>query len=175
MGTMVFWATTPEAARAFAANGSQTVADKAFAATDELRAAFGYRPEDEEDADFAAQLFASLQCLVDGGDRLVIAVEVDRQPPAATSGADLGRVGQVQLPWRRVRAIFRDAPDDLAALRAYAESLRGKEIEELWEDDEIRGMLTGHDLLWFDASELEPALDGLRNPEPDASDQRKDA
>ncbi len=175
MGTMVFWATTPAAVRRFAETGSQSVADKVFAATDELRAAFGYQPSDDEDADFAAQLFASLQCLVDGGDRLVVAVELDRAPVAAAPGPELGRVGQVQLPWRRVRAIFRDAPEDLAELRAYAESLQGKEIEALWEDDQVRGVLTEHDLLWYDGSELAQALDGLRDPDPVAADPRKDA
>lgn len=175
MGTMVFWATGPAAAREFAAAGSRTVTAGVFAATPELRAVFGYRPEDDEDADFAAQLFASLHCLITGGDRLVIAVEVDRQPAGADPGADLGLVDEVSLTWRRVRAIFRDAPDDLAALRAYAEKLRGGELEELWEDQETRALLTSHDLLWFDGSELEQALDGLREPEPDLADPGKDA
>ncbi|WP_141211218.1 DUF6912 family protein [Enemella dayhoffiae] len=163
MGDMVFWATTPDQLRQLAAAGSQSVIEHVFGATSVLREEFGYGPDETEEADFAAQLFASLDCLRTGADRLVLAVEVSTPLRAAAAEAAYGRLTQTELPWRTARAIFRDAPESLPALRVYAESLHGKQLPELWEDESVREALSEHDLLWFDPSELEQALDGLHS------------
>lgn len=119
----------------------------AHAATGRLISAHGYRPDEREDADYAAQLYASITGLItaaaDGdaddradGARLVIAADVpiarvrDRTTGAGPSGrgtgpgaddhqdADYGAVTVEGLDWSDVTAVFVDEPDAGPAVRA---------------------------------------------------------
>lgn len=132
----------------------------AYAATNSLRAAFDYGPDADEDADFAAQLFASLRCVSDGVDRCLLAAEMENLPPESGE-VEFGEVARPGVRWRDVRAVFVDDPAEVSAIRAYAESVRGQGLAELWAADETHAFLDTHHLLWFDPTELDQALAGL--------------
>lgn len=135
----------------------------AYAATPTLRENFGYAPEADEDADYAAQVFASLRCMLEGRDRCVLAVETDRLPDA-TGERDFGEVVRPGVRWADVRAIFVDDPRARGSLRAYAASVRGRTIAEVWEDRAAVDLTQEHDLLWFDPTELDQVLAELGEP-----------
>lgn len=128
----------------------------AYAASRSLRATFDYGPKEDEDADFAAQVFASLRCLVDGIDRCLLAVESAALPPETGERA-FGEVARPEVRWRDVRAIFIGE----SGTGEYAESARGRTLTDLWADDATHDFLATHDLLWFDPTELDQALAGL--------------
>ncbi|MDO5500735.1 MAG: hypothetical protein Q4F67_13750 [Propionibacteriaceae bacterium] len=159
MKPMVFVPLAPAEARALRAGGD-VAPGPAYAATPALRAAFGYGSEADEDADFAAQVFASLRCLTDGADRCVLAAEVTTVPPES-GASEFGEVARPGVRWRDVRAVFIDDPESLGTVRAYAQSIRGLDLAAVWATDEVHDFLADHDLLWFDPTELDQALAGL--------------
>lgn len=156
---MVFIPVTAQEARGFR-SGAPLGRGPAYAASSELRTAFDYGPQAEEDADFAAQVFASLRCLVDGQDRLVLAVEVGTLP-AGTGERDFGEVERPGVRWRDVRAVFRDDPAAGDVVAQYAGGARGRTLTDLWSDESTHSFLAHHDLLWFDPTELDQVLAGL--------------
>lgn len=159
MNPMIYVPVGPAEARALRA-GEPLPPGPAYAATAALRDAFGFGDEDGEDADYAAQLFASLRCLVAGHDRCVLAVGVGR-PPGGTGEVDFGEVTRPGVRWRDVRAVFVDAPDPRPALRAYARSVRGRDLAAVWADEATARLVQDHDLLWYDPTELDQVLAGF--------------
>lgn len=135
----------------------------AYAASPALRDAFGFDEAEAEEADYAAQVFASLHCLVAGRDRCVLAVETDRLP-AGSGEVDFGEVTRPGVRWRDVRAIFVDAADARPALRAYAGSTRGLDLASVWADETAAHLVQEHDLLWYDPTELDQVLAGFDTP-----------
>lgn len=156
MKPLIFVAVTSRAARDLRDIGTQPNG-VAYAATAALRESFGYGADADEESDYAAQLFASLAGLLAGWDRCVLAVAVPALPPS-TGTADFGQVDLPPLRWRDVRAVFVDEPDAVPAVRAYAETARGRELAELWADPATNQFVTDHDLLWFAPEELDQAL-----------------
>lgn len=156
---MVFIPVTAQEARGLR-SGDPLGRGPAYAASPELRTAFEYGPQAEEDADFAAQVFASLRCLADGRERLVLAVEVGTLP-TGTGERDFGEVERPAVSWRDVRAVFRDDPE--AGEGQYARAARGRTLTDLWSDELTHSFLADHDLLWFGPTELDQALAGLRD------------
>ncbi|WP_432558001.1 DUF6912 family protein [Granulicoccus sp. GXG6511] len=144
-------------------DGSSLRPGAAYAATPTLRTTFDYGPDADEDADFAAQLFASLRCLIDGRVRLLLAAEI-AQLPAETGEKEFGEVARPEITWRDVRAVFTDDPVSLPAVRAYADTTHGRTLADLWADDATHKFLEHHHLLWFDPTELDQALAGLGAP-----------
>lgn len=159
MKPMVFVPVSPDEVRALRA-GDAFAAGRAYAATREFREHFGYADDADEDADYAAQVFASLRCLIEGRDRCVLAVEVDRLP-AATGAIEFGEVARPAVRWRDVRAVFVDDPGARPEIRAYAGTVAGRDVAEVWSDDAAVQLTLDHDLLWFDPTELDQALAGL--------------
>lgn len=152
---MVFIPVRADEARALRA-GEPLKAGSAYAATEALRATFDYGADEDEDANFAAQVFASLRCLVDGFDRCLLAAE-SAVVPVATGESTFGEVAPPDVRWRDVRAIFIGE----SGSATYAESARGRTLSDLWADDATHTFLADHDLLWFDPTELDQALAGL--------------
>lgn len=158
MKPLVFLAVDP--ARVPALRDQGTVPQGlAFAATPELTEHFDYGEGSEEDADYAAQVFASLAGLAAGWDRCVLAIAVPRLPNSAGEVSH-GEVGQPAFGWTDVQAIFVDEPAALPLTRAYAEQARGRDIADLWADPATDALLAEHDLLWYAPSELDQALAG---------------
>jgi hypothetical protein len=137
----------------------------AFAATGQMIAAHGYRSDEREDADYAAQLYASVAGLGTSHDqhddqpddqqhegRLVVAAEV---PIARVrdrgSDDDYGAVLVSGLDWRDVAAVFVDEPDATAAIRAARKAIGAapnRGLPTLLELPEIIALTDEHELLW---------------------------
>lgn len=159
MKPMVFVPVSPDEARALR-SGDELVAGSAYAATSEFREHFGYPADADEDADYAAQVFASLRCLLEGRDRCVLAVEVDGLP-ASEGAIEFGEVAGPVVRWQKVRAIFVDDTEGRPEIRAYAGTVAGRSLAEVWSEDAAVRLTLDHDLLWFDPTELDQALVGL--------------
>jgi hypothetical protein len=156
MKPLVFVAVEPSAARTLRDTGAPPDG-VAYAATPALRESFGYGADADEDADYAAQLFASLAGALAGWDRCVLAVATPTLPPSR-GAADYGQVDLPKLRWADVQAVFVDEPEALPAVRAYAESVRSGGIAEVWADPATHEFVASHDLLWFAPGELDQAL-----------------
>lgn len=134
---------------------------RAFGATGTLREAFGYTDSMAEDAEHAAQLFASLCCLVRGQQRLVVAAEVDLRTMPPGEEPDFGDVVIAKVAWSDVRAIFADEPEARPRLAAYAAEHAGQSLEQAWEDEATAALLGEHDLLWYAPSEYRALVERL--------------
>lgn len=156
---MVFVPASPGEIRALR-RGDERAAESAYAATRELREHFGYAADADEDADYAAQVFASLRCLIEERDRCVLAIELDRLPPPR-GAIEFGEVTGPMVRWRDVRALFVDDPAARPEIRAYAGTIAGRDLIAVWSDDAAAQLTLDHDLLWFDPTEVDQALAGL--------------
>lgn len=123
----------------------------AYTVTDELLAELGYRPEDAEDAEYAALVLASVAALSAYGRRLVIVAQVD--PALVSRGEDPanGQVWVASCPSSAMTAWFSEEPGvDVADAAAIA---RGLTIDQAWEQPQVQELLSSHDLLWNDVVE----------------------
>jgi hypothetical protein len=158
----------PRASEARATGGTDEEL-AAFAATPRMIAAHGYRPDEDEDADYAAQLYASIAGLIGAGEpagadrpedsdsRLVISAEVpagriresDRDP-------EHGAVVVQGLKWSEVTAVFVDEPAAAPAVRAAREAISGSDDHRLTTLLDLPAVMTltdDHDLLWHTPDE----------------------
>ncbi|WP_460768636.1 DUF6912 family protein [Mariniluteicoccus flavus] len=126
----------------------------AYSATPGLLALFGFDASEDEEADHAALVLASLACVRRGLPRLVVAAEVASLPDAARDdGRVPGEVTVGRVPWRDVRAVFVDDPDDAPTPETFELALGGD-----------LSALDPHPLLWFAPSEVDQ-LPPLSRPE----------
>lgn len=156
MNSLLFVAVPPDAARRLRDTGAQPDG-VAYASTGALRETFGYDADADEEADYAAQLVASVAGLLAGWDRCVLVVSVRALPPS-WGAADYGQVEPPTLQWADVRAVFVDETDSVPAVRAYADRIRGLGLAEVWADPATDEFLADYDLLWFAPEELDLAL-----------------
>lgn len=124
--------------------------------TPELLAALEYSPEQQEDAEYAALVLASVAALAAFGERLVLVAEVE--PTLVTAGEDLSNgacVVEVVRP-QAMTCWFSEAPgmDSTGA----AAAARGLDIDTAWGFDEVQDLLRGSDLLWNDVEEYRRGL-----------------
>ena len=156
---MVFLPFGTDQARAIRAAGRSDDQLPAFAATGRMISAHGYRPDEREDADYAAQSYASVACLPSATDdrRLVVAAEVpiarvrDRQ-----TDADYGAITIAGLDWSDATAVFVDAPEATAAVRTAKKALASATDDSLaaiLELPEIIALTDDHELLWHTPDE----------------------
>lgn len=155
--------TAARARRIRTAGGTEDLLD-GWAATPQMITAHGYRPEDDEDAEYAAQLYASvaaLDAVAEPGDevdhRLVVAAEV---PAGRISDAghdrDHGAVRVDGLRWPEVTAVFVDEPAAADAVRSAREAVgtaADLPMEVLVELPAVAVMIDDHDLLWHHPDE----------------------
>jgi hypothetical protein len=144
---------------------------RAFAATRQMITAHGYRPEEDEEADYAAQLYASVVALIDhppdstsapvgdhqltGDDRdarLVISAEVPAgRVRDAEADADHGAVLVRGLQWTETTAVFVDESAAAAAVGAAREAISAAadhRLSEILELPAVVALTEDHDLLW---------------------------
>lgn len=156
---MIFIPLRREDALAVRQTGGQKDDLDAYAATGELIAAHDYRPDEREDADYAAQLYASVAGLADGDDycRLVVAAEV---PLAGVSDGrtdrEYGAIRVRGLDWADVTAVFVDEAEAADAVRDARKAVGSAEdqgLESLLELPEVAALTTTHELLWHTPDE----------------------
>ncbi|SDR90940.1 DUF6912 family protein [Microlunatus soli] len=130
-----------------------------YAATGQLINAHGYRTDEREDADYAAQLYASIAGIARSADdrRLVVAADV---PIAGVSDhaddADYGSVGVRGLDWADVTAVFVDDNDAAEAVGLARKSIQAQPDAGLagWvELPAVTALTDSHELLWHTPDE----------------------
>lgn len=168
MRPILFLPLTAAEVRACAA-GAALGPGPAYASSATLRETFGYGPAEDEDADFAAQVFAALRALADGQPPCLLAMEVATLP-AETGEREFGEIERPPVRWRDVRALFLG---DASCSEAYAETARGRTLADLWADAATHDFLAVHDLLWFDAGELDHVLTELDRVPAELGDSPK--
>ena len=135
-----------------AIQGESRLKDRpAHRVTPELLEELGFEPDQQEDAEYATLVLASVAALAAHGERLVLVAEVDGS--FISPGEDPANGGCVvsRVPPAAMTCWFGDADDvDPTAAAAAA---RGLEIDIAWEMDEVQQLLHGHDLLWNDVEE----------------------
>lgn len=128
---------------------------EAFAPTAELRAALGYDTDQDEDAEHAAMVLASVAGLARHGTRFVLACEVPEQDLTVDPDhADTpnGRVVTGPVAPTRVLSWFADEPEvDPSAAAGVS---HGLSLDDAWDTPEVAEVVDQHALLWHAAEEL---------------------
>lgn len=157
--TLTFVPVTRDEALALARGTEPRCPRQAFSATPELVAALGYQPEQDEDAEYAALVLASVWSLAHDGVRMVLVAELD---PSAIGGGDEPDNGGItisKLPRGAVVAFFTDEPEAREVAARAASAARDHDIDAAWELPDVQELITGHDLLWHSADELSTLAD----------------
>lgn len=160
---MVFIALDHDRATAVRAAGRSEEEVAAFAATGQMITAHGYRPDEREDADYAAQSYASVAGLASSQDpyRLVIAADVPiARVRDGRADADYGAIMITGLDWADVTAVFVDEPEAkpavLAARTAIETALESASdigLATILELPEVITLTDDHELLWHTPDE----------------------
>lgn len=135
-----------------AIQGFSTLRDRrAHRVTAELLEDLGFEEGQDEDAEYATLVLASVAALSAHGERMVLVAEVDTS--LITSGEDLenGECIVSRVPQSAMTCWFSDS-DEVDPGPAAA-AAKGLEIDLAWEMDEVQQLLHGHDLLWNDVEE----------------------
>ncbi|MDO5736552.1 MAG: hypothetical protein Q4P15_08760 [Propionibacteriaceae bacterium] len=119
--------------------------------TPELLDELGFEPGQEEDAEYATLVLASVAALATHGERLVLVAEVDSSFIAPGDDLVNGACVVSRVPQTAMTCWFSDA-DEVDSGDAAA-AAKGLEIDIAWEMDEVQALLHGHDLLWNDVEE----------------------
>ncbi len=124
--------------------------------TPELLAALGYTAGQEEDAEYAALVLASVAALTRFGERLVLVAEVDDSLLAGGEDPENGACVLTRVSPEAMTCWFSEAPgvDPSAA----AVAVRGLDIDTAWGFDEVQDLLRESDLLWNDVEEYRRGL-----------------
>ena len=135
-----------------AITGQSQLRDRpAHRVTPELLEELGIEPDQQEDAEYAALVLASVTALAAHGERIVLVAEVDSSFIAPGEDPDNGGCVVSRVPQAAMTCWFSDADDvDPTAAAAAA---KGLEIDIAWEMDEVQQLLHAHDLLWNDVEE----------------------
>ena len=140
-----------------AIDGSVQLTDRAaHHVTPELLVALGYRVGQEEDAEYAALMIASVAALTRFGERLVLVAEVNDS--LIMNGDDLenGACILTRVAPEAMTCWFSEAPGVDASAAAVA--VRGLDIDTAWGFDEVQELLRESDLLWNDVEEYRRGL-----------------
>lgn len=156
---MIFVPLGHDQARQLRAAGRSDQVFAGFAATAQMITAHGYRSDEREDADYAAQLYASLAGLRTSADdgRLVVAAEV----PIARVGdgdtdTDYGAITVAGLDWADAAAVFVDAPEAADAVRTARKAIvsaADSSLAGILALPEITTLTDDHELLWYTPDE----------------------
>ncbi|QDP96410.1 hypothetical protein FOE78_11295 [Microlunatus elymi] len=155
---MIFIPLTHAAARAIRTAGNTDDELPGFAATGQLIKAHDYRPDEREDADYAAQVYASVAGLAEGDDdrRLVLAADVPISRVAdGRADVDYGSIQVRGLAWQDVTAVFVDEPAAAVAVAAARKAIMAGEDQQLAAILELPAVkaLDDHELLWHTPDE----------------------
>ena len=152
--TLTFVPVARAEAVAFAAGEALDVPRAGFAATKALYEALEYTPDQDEEAEHAAMLLASVWALAEHGERLVLVAELPDTSLGAGEGVDLhnGSVTVRTLPAGAVVAWYADAAGTPTVQAAEAAS--GQVLDDAWDAPAVQRLLAEHELLWHGVEEL---------------------
>lgn len=153
---LVFLPLTPEQAEAIIgpARGGVVLPGPmdGFAATPELYETFDLGLDEDEDAEHAALLVASVSALCRTGRRVVLVadlMDVAAAPDPAVRAN--GGVTTGAVPRSRCTAWFADEPE--ATVVPAAAAAAGLDLDAAWQLPEVQHLLEHHDLLWHGMDE----------------------
>ena len=124
--------------------------------TPELLAALEYTAGQEEDAEYAALVLASVAALTRFGERLVLVADVDTSLIASGDDPENGACILTRVVPEAMTCWFSEAPGVDASAAAIA--VRGLDIDTAWGFDEVQELLHESDLLWNDVEEYRRGL-----------------
>ena len=124
--------------------------------TPELLAALEYTAGQEEDAEYAALVLASVAALTRFGERLVLVADVDTSLIASGDDPENGACVLTRIAPEATTCWFSEAPGVDASAAAIA--VRGLDIDTAWGFDEVQELLHESDLLWNDVEEYRRGL-----------------
>ena len=124
--------------------------------TPELLAALEYTAGQEEDAEYAALVLASVAALTRFGERLVLVADVDTSLIASGDDPENGACVLTRIAPEAMTCWFSEAPGVDASAAAVA--VRGLDIDTAWGFDEVQELLHESDLLWNDVEEYRRGL-----------------
>jgi len=156
---MVFIAVDHDRATALRETGRSEDEFVAFAATGQMITAHDYRPDEREDADYAAQLYASVAGLSSGKAslRLVIAADVPiARVRDGRTDADYGAILVSGLDWADVTAVFVDEPAAAEAVGSAREAIaaaQDADLAEILELPAVTALTDDHELRWHTPDE----------------------
>ena len=140
-----------------AIDGSVRLTDRAaHHVTPELLAALEYAAGQEEDAEYAALVLASVAALTRFGERLVLVAEVEDSLLVGGDDLENGACTLTQVFPEAMTCWFSEAPGVDASVVAVA--VRGLDIDTAWGFDEVQELLRESDLLWNDVEEYRRGL-----------------
>ena len=140
-----------------AIEGSVRLIDRAaHHVTPELLVALEYRAGQEEDAEYAALVIASVAALTRFGERLVLVAEVDDSLIINCDDLENGACVLTRVVPEAMTCWFSEAPGVDASAAAVA--VRGLDIDTAWGFDEVQELLHESDLLWNDVEEYRRGL-----------------
>ena len=124
--------------------------------TPELLAALEYTVGQEEDAEYAALVLASVAALTRFGERLVLVAEVDASLITSGDDPENGACVLTRVAPEAMTCWFSEAPGVDASAAAIA--VRGLDIDTAWGFDEVQELLRESALLWNDVEEYRRGL-----------------
>ena len=124
--------------------------------TPELLATLEYAAGQEEDAEYAALVLASVAALTRFGERLVLVADVDTSLIASGDDPENGACVLTRVAPEAMTCWFSEAPGVDASAAAIA--VRGLDIDTAWGFDEVQELLHESDLLWNDVEEYRRGL-----------------
>lgn len=163
---MIFIPFDPAEARAIRVAGRSDRRLTGYAATAPMLAAHGYTEDEREDADYAAQVYASIAGLLVPHEgtgpevRLVVAADVPVARVGDADGdAEYGAVRVDGLDWAEVTAVFVDEDAAAPAVRAARAAIgphasdQGGRLATVSELPAVGELTERHELLWHTPDE----------------------
>ena len=150
-GTLVFVPAGPDQARSLVA-GDVLTDVAAFSVTDDMLDTVGLTRADDEDAERACLLLASIAGLAAHGVRLVLVADVATAVPGGPDQHN-GGVTVARLSLSQVESFFTDAQDNPLVVTGAA-ACSGQSLDDAWELEPVQALLRGADPLWNAAEEL---------------------
>lgn len=125
---------------------------QAFTVTPQLVEMLEYGPDQQEDAEYAAMVIASVAGLSTFGHRLVLVAEVPQESLGLAADPENGEMLVGRLDRQQVVAFFADDP--AVDVSAAAQEAAGLGIDDAWNQQAVVELLATSDLLWHGAEEL---------------------
>lgn len=111
--------------------------------------------DDQESAEFGAMYLASISCLLEAPQRVVLVAKTAAEwEPAPDEDAEFGLGNLLELDWADVTSFYVDDAAAEPAVTAAFEAVRGMSLAQAWENEQVIALLGQHSLLWHDAAEL---------------------
>lgn len=129
---------------------------QAHCVTTDLLDELGYEQGQDEQAEYAAMVLASVASLTRFGERIVLVAEVPSHLVRPAAQTINGACQVTAVPLESMTCWFADAPDvDLTSAAAAANGLT---IDQAWDLEPVSELIQGHQLLWNDVEEFRRGL-----------------